>query len=98
MRFIPTRDDSLVLKGTLTVFKRRCGNASCRCATGDRHESPALVYTDEGRTRTVTLWADEVAEVEAAVARYRAARNALDEAATAGLLELRARRTLRSRP
>ena len=61
-------------------------------------ESPALVYTENGRTKTVTLWTDEVADVKAAVARYKTARNDLDEAATAGLLELRAQRTHRSRP
>ena len=97
MHPIPTRDDSLVLKGTLTVFKRRCGKASCRCANGDPHESPALTYTDSGRTKTVTLRPDEVDEVAAALARYDSARNNLDEAATAGLSRLRARRARRAR-
>ena len=97
MQPIPTRDNSLVLKGTLTVFKRRCGKASCRCANGDPHESPALTYTDSGRTKTVTLRPDEVDEVAAALARYDSARNNLDEAATAGLSKLRARRARRAR-
>jgi hypothetical protein len=46
----------------MTTFRRRCGKATCRCANGDPYESPALVFT-EG----VTLTADEVAEVAAAV-------------------------------
>lgn len=95
---IPKRDDSLVLKGTVTVFRRRCGKATCRCATGDPHESPALVYTENGRTKTVTLWADEVTVVEAAVARYSQARDDLDVASAAGLVELREQRDQRSRP
>jgi hypothetical protein len=51
----------------MTTFRRRCGKATCRCANGDPYESPALVFTEGGRTRTVTLTADEVAEVAAAV-------------------------------
>ena len=48
-------------------------------------------------TKTVTLRPDEVDEVAAALARYDTARNDLDEAATAGLSKLRARRARRSR-
>jgi hypothetical protein len=84
-----------VLPGTVTTFRRRCGKAACRCATGDPHESPALVFTEAGRTRTVTLTVDEVAEVAAAVARYRDARAELERAAGAGVAELRARRAAR---
>jgi hypothetical protein len=69
---------------------RRCGKASCRCVSGDSHESPA--YTDAGRTKTVTLSEAEVPEVSAAVARYEAARAELEAAALAGVAALRARR------
>jgi len=55
-------------------------------------ESPALVFTEGGRTKTVTLAGAEVAEVEAAVARYAQARAELDQAAAAGISTLRARR------
>ena len=66
-------------------------------ADGDPHESPALVYTVEGRTKTMTLSAAEVAEVAAAISRYEAARAELDDAAAAGLARLRGRRAERSR-
>ena len=67
-------DVPLVLRGRLTTFARRCGKPSCWCAAGeDKHVSPALVFYEDGRTRTVTLRAGEVEEVEAAVARYDAA-------------------------
>ncbi|CAN5901501.1 hypothetical protein BH23ACT10_BH23ACT10_30010 [soil metagenome] len=89
---ITRRSDPCVLRGTLTTFLRRCGKATCRCATGDRHESPALVFTEAGRTKTVTLTADEVTEVAAAVARYRDAKADLEAAADAGIAELQARR------
>ena len=97
MPCIARRSRPLVLRGTLTVFRRRCGKPSCRCATGEPHESPALTYTEAGRTRTLTLRAGEVAEVSAALARYEQARSELDRAAAEGLVVLQGRRSGRRR-
>jgi hypothetical protein len=80
----------------LDPFRRRCGKAACRCATGDPHESPALVYTETGRSKTLTLRPGEVAEVTAALARYETARTELETAAQAGLAVLAGRRPQRS--
>jgi hypothetical protein len=92
MPCIATRARPLLLHGSLITFRRRCGKASCRCATGDAHESPAFTFTEEGRTKTITLTTSEVAEVAAALARYEEARADLEAAATAGIASLRARR------
>src|SRR5258708_31165204 len=81
----------MMLRGTLTRFRRRCGKPSCRCAAGDPHEGPALTFTEGGRTKTVTLAEAQVAEVAAALARYRQARAGLDRAPGAGIPALRAR-------
>ena len=96
MPCIAPRAQPLVLHGSLTTFRRRCGKASCRCASGDRHESPAFTYTEAGRTKTLTLRDTEVAEVAAAVARYEAAKAELEAAARAGVAALRARRAASS--
>jgi hypothetical protein len=90
-----TDADRLLLRGTLTTFRRRCGKPSCRCATGESHASPALTFYEDGRTRTVTLRAEEVEEVAAAVARYDAAAEELAAAAEEGLARFRARRQAR---
>ena len=92
MPCIAPRPRPLVLHGRLITFRRRCGKVSCRCASGDAHESPALTYTEGGRTKTLTLRAAEVAEVTAALARYEAARAELEAAAQAGVAALRDRR------
>jgi len=84
--------DLLLLRGSLTTFRRRCGKPSCRCADGGPHESPALTFTEGGRSRTVTLSAGEVAEVAAALERYERARAELEAGADAGIAVLRARR------
>lgn len=91
MACITRRPDPWVLPGTVTTFRRRCGKATCRCASGEPHESPALVFTEAGRTRTVTLTEGDVAEVAAAVARYQDAKSELERAGQAGVAQLRAR-------
>src|SRR5258706_20930 len=92
MPAITRANGPMMLRGTLTRFRRRCGKPSCRCAAGDPHEGPALTFTEGGRTKTVTLAEAQVAEVAAALARYRQARAELDRAADAGIAALRARR------
>jgi hypothetical protein len=92
MPCIAGRARPLVLRGTLTTFRRRCGKPACRCATGEPHESPALTYTEGGRTKTLTLSPAEVAEVRAALARYEQAHAELERAAHEGIVALRGRR------
>jgi len=87
-----SRSRPLVLLGMLTTFGWRCGKASCRCANGEPHESPALTFTEAGRTKTLTLSASEVAEVAAAIERHQAAKAELDAEADSGLARLRRRR------
>ncbi len=96
MACIAPRARPLVLHGSVITFRRRCGKAACRCASGDAHESPAFTYTEAGRTKTLTLRDAELAEVSAAVARYEAARAELEAAAHAGVAALRARRAART--
>jgi hypothetical protein len=86
------RSEGAFLRGTLTTFRRRCGKPSCHCATGEPHASPALAYTEGGRTKTLTLADTEVAEVAAGLARFEKARAELERAADAGIAALRARR------
>jgi hypothetical protein len=81
-----------LLRGTLITFRRRCGKPTCHCASGEPHESPALTYTEGGRTKTLTLAADDVAEVEAALTRYQTGRDELERTADAGIAALWARR------
>jgi hypothetical protein len=50
-----------------------------------------LRYTENGRSKLVTLSEADVAEVAAALTRYQQARAELDEAAQAGLATLTAR-------
>jgi hypothetical protein len=91
MPAIEDQGGPVMLRGTLTTFRRRCGKPSCRCASGEPHEGPALMYRDGGRTRIVTLTDAEAAAAAAALGRYERARAELEAAADAGIAVLRAR-------
>jgi hypothetical protein len=81
-------DAPRLLPGSLITLRRRCGKASCHCASGEPHETPALSYSLEGRSRMLTLRPEEVKAVAAAVARYRKAVNDLEAEARAELSAL----------
>jgi hypothetical protein len=79
-----------LLRGTLFTLRRKCGKPTCRCATGEPHETPALAYPAGGRTNTMTLTHADLTAVRAALARYAVARANLDGAADDGIAALRA--------
>lgn len=91
MTVLARRDRPRVLPGSLITLRRKCGKPSCRCANGSAHETPALSYSVDGRTKMLTLSAEEVPAVAAAVARYRKAVKALEAEARAELADLVAR-------
>jgi len=49
----------------------RCGNPRCRCASGAKHGSWCLTFKRQGKTRTVHVPRDLVAEVRQWVKEYR---------------------------
>ena len=83
--------ETLVLRGSVFTFRRRCGKPNCRCVSGDAHESPALSYTEDGKAKTLTLTGADLDEIAAGLARYDEARADLDRRADAGIAVLRAR-------
>ena len=91
MPTLPGRRAPRLVRGSLITLRRRCGRPNCHCADGAPHETPALSYSVEGRTRTVTLRPEDIPIVEAALERYAAARQRLEDEALAGIEALRAR-------
>lgn len=80
-----------VLRGTLITIRRRCGKPTCRCATGQPHESPALTVSVSGRSVTISLRPGEVPAVAAALARYQGAREELETQANQNVQAMRTR-------
>jgi hypothetical protein len=88
-------EEPQLVRGALFTLRRKCGKPTCRCATGEPHETPALAYTEGGRPKTLTLTDADLDAVRAGLARYNQARAELDRAAEAGIAALRARATAR---
>jgi hypothetical protein len=77
-----------VLRGSLIRFRRKCGKPNCHCAHGEPHSSSALSYSDQGKTKLLTLPAHLVPKVRAALQLYRKDVQALERQANAGLRRL----------
>ena len=76
-------------RGSLITLRRKCGTSTCSCATGRPHETPALSYSIGGFTKMLTLRAQDVREVRAALKRYQKAVQTLEREALAGIHTLR---------
>ena len=77
-----------LLRGSLITLRRRCGKKNCHCLQDQPHETPALSYSQAGKTRILTLPSNLVALVRAAVQRYQRARTALEKQGNTGLRQL----------
>jgi len=74
-----------MLRGSLIELRRRCGKTGCHCLEGEPHRTPALSYSDKGRTRILTFSLREVAAVRAGLKRYQQALHALERQAMLGI-------------
>lgn len=81
-----------LLRGSVVLLKRKCGNPSCRCAQGHLHENWALSYSFKGRTKIISLAVEDLPRVRRALARYEKASAALESEALAGIEILRQQR------
>lgn len=81
-----------LLRGSVVTHRRRCGKPNCHCADGEAlHERTVLSYSEGGRSRLLTLPADQVAVVRAATDRYRTRQQRLEADGQVGLEALIAR-------
>lgn len=61
-----------LMRGTVYEPERKCGRASCGCASGGpRHPTVRLTVNVGGKTRTRYVRKEERAKVEAMIAAYR---------------------------
>ena len=69
------------LRASLCEVKRRCGYPNCRCTRGELHRSLYLCHSQKARSRMKYVPAAEERRVREWVARYKEARQLLDEIA-----------------
>jgi hypothetical protein len=67
-----------LLKGSVYELRTRCGKPSCHCASdqGPLHTSPAISWSEHGKTRLRTLPPGELAHFRQLAENYRRFRQA----------------------
>ena len=79
-----------LLRGSVSVRRRVCGKAGCRCVRGERHEAMYVVYREGGRTTQIYVPREWEERVRGWVERYGEARDLLKK--LSGLYEAKVRR------
>lgn len=52
-----------MIKGSIYINKRKCGNPNCKCAQGELHSSKALSLSHHGKTKLIHLTKYHPAEI-----------------------------------
>jgi hypothetical protein len=79
-----------VLAASLALVNKRCGQPSCSCHHGGPlHQAHHLSFKEGGKTRTVYVPKDLVAEVQSWVAEYQRLKRLLGEVSQLSLALIR---------
>jgi len=84
------QNESMVIRGSVVKVRRSCGKSQCKCAKGELHQTWALSYSHQGRTRMIALRDEDVPIVRKAIYRYREAMKKLESQALQGIRRLHA--------
>ena len=87
---VSNQNTALFLRGSVIKVRRTCGNARCKCSRGHLHETWALSYSYQGRTRMIPLRDEDVAVARQAIQRYKKAMASLELKAIMGIRRLHA--------
>lgn len=88
MMDVTRQNTSLLIRGSVVKVRRRCGKSTCKCAQGDLHETWALSFSHQGRTRMIPLREEDIGTVRQAIARYQKALKQLQSEALQGIKRL----------
>jgi len=55
---------SALVKGNVYELARKCGKPNCICTRGELHRSMVLTWSEEGKSRLLSLSSERVAEVK----------------------------------
>jgi hypothetical protein len=72
----PVLSDRPMVKGTVYTLRRKCSKPSCRCATGQRHETTVLTARIDGKMRLWQVPENRLEELQDRTETYRQFRKA----------------------
>ena len=65
-----------MVRGTFGQVYRRCGKPTCWCAEGEGHLSNRITWTEDGKSRTKAIPAEDIAWIKSMTRNYKAFRKA----------------------
>lgn len=80
----------LLLRGTVVNVRRRCGKARCKCTHGELHETWALSYSHQGKTKMIPLRPEDIRLARQAIKRYQKSFALLESQVVRGINHLHA--------
>lgn len=73
-----------LIQGSLATIRVTCGNPNCKCARGEKHESHILNRKEQGRSTSLYIPVDMVAEVRKWVLEQRRVKRLMKEISDLG--------------
>jgi hypothetical protein len=80
----------LLVRGSVVKVRRHCGKTRCKCAQGELHETWALSYSHQGKTKMIPLRPEDIRLARQAIKRYQKAFTLLESQAVRGINHLHA--------
>ena len=68
-----------VIRGSIVIMARHCGNASCRCQKGFKHRSLYVSQRYKGKTRMIYIPKRSEATVRRLISNYRKVKMVMDK-------------------
>lgn len=68
-----------VMRGSVVELSTTCGQASCRCARGDKHKKIYFSMSAKGKTRLIYLGKERASLAAQYAANYKALAELVDE-------------------
>ena len=65
-----------IVKGSVYELKTRCGKPACCCARGERHGAMVLSWSEQGRTKLMTVQRDDLDRLIKLTEEYKTFRKA----------------------
>jgi len=78
-RVVQLASSRRLLRGTLSLRRRKCGKPNCHCASGELHSSLYLVHSDGGRLQQICIPKHLEDRVRQAVRDYQTVQKFLEE-------------------
>jgi hypothetical protein len=91
------KPDGPFVAASLVAFRRKCGRPGCHCQSGEGHLAHHLTYKVKGKTRSVYVPQDLLAEVQQWVSEHKRLKPLMRHISNLALAQIQAHATSQRR-